>query len=404
MIEINEESIGIYKKVNLAGRIDGLTSNDINKYLTNLIESGNRNIILDFREVNYLSSIGLRILLVNQQKLKSVGGDLGIYGLTPQIIDIFKMSGFLKIFTILETLNEVKIDDDAKPTTSKTQIENEFGKFEHINLKEQKSKVELIGDFTKTENSSFDENDLKIIDAKNTGLSIGFGAIGNEWEMLKSYFGESLTIGNSLFYYPAVKKPAVDFMNYSEDFHELKYGFLHNIQAKGNYSDYISFESNSNPIEIQSLLSQISEILKLDYFAFAVIAESKGIRGMNLRKIPITENRPTNNKSIFDNDNFADWVNFPVELQDFNCIIAGAGFYLSQKSERSQKQLTIFGKESNFHFHSVIFEKSLLGFNVDNFNEDFNKILNELAPTKVQHLLTNSLFSIGNLAIIGLED
>lgn len=404
MIEINEENVGIYKKVNLIGRIDGLTSNEINKFITNLIELGNRNILLDFSGINYLSSVGLRILLVNQQKLKSVGGDLSIYGLTPQITDIFKMSGFLKIFTIISNIDELIKPIEEQNEVSKSSFDFELAKFEHINIGKEKSKVNLIGNFAKTETSEYSQTDLNVIEAKNTGLSIGFGAMGDDWEMLKMYFGESLTINNSLFYYPAVKKPAVDYMIYSPDFPDLKYGFLYNIQTNGKYNDFVSFESKNEPIEIQTLLGNIAETLKLDYYAFAIIAESKGIRGMNLKNIPINENKPTNNKPIFDNDNFANWVNFPVEAQDFNSIIAGAGFYLSKGKERSQKQLTIFGKESTFHLHSVIFDKSLIGFKVENFDEDFNKICNELAPTKVQHILTNSKFSIGNLAIIRLED
>lgn len=404
MIEITEESVGIYKKVNLIGRIDGLTSNEINKFITNLIELGNRNILLDFNGINYLSSVGLRILLVNQQKLKSVGGDLSICGLTPQITDIFKMSGFLKIFTIINNIDELIKPIEENIELSKSSFESELAKFEHINVSTDISKVNLIGDFSKTETSDYKQDDLNIIDAKNTGLSIGFGAIGEDWDMLKLYFGECLTINNSLFYYPAVKKPAVDYMIYSPDFPDLKYGYLYNIQTNGKYNDFVSFESKNEPIEIQNLLNIISENLKLDYFAFAILAESKGIRGMNLKNIPINDNKPTNGKAIFENENFANWVNFPVESQDFNSIIAGAGFYLSKVKERNQKQLTVFGKESTFHLHSVIFDKSLIGFKVENFDEDFNKICNELSPNKVQHILTNSKFSIGNLAIIRLEE
>lgn len=404
MIEFSEQNLNNYKKIELTGRIDGITSNELATYLINLIEKGNRKIILDFKGVNYLSSIGLRVLLVNQQKLKSVGGELNIFGLSPQIAEIFKMSGFLKIFTVIDDIDQFVGTTEQSITNTKNVFETENISFTHINTSSQKSKIELIGDFSKLSNSEYQSTDLITISAQNTGLSIGFGAIGSEWESIKSYFGESLTINNSLIYYPAIKKPAVDFMMYSPEFSELKYGFLYNIQTKGQYSDYLSFEAKIEPIEIQNLLTQISEKLELDLFAFAIIAESKGLRGMNLKKIPIIDNQPSNKKSIFDNENFADWINFPVELSDYNSIVAGAGFYISKNKQRNAHHEIIFGKESLFHLHTAIYEKSLIGFKVDDFNDDLNKILNELNPIKVQHILTNSIFSIGNIAIIGLED
>ena len=403
MLEIHEKDKNGFIIINLSGRIDGLTSNEINNYITNIFEKGNRKIILDFSGINYLSSVGLRILLVNQQKVKTAGGDMAIFGLTNSIKDIFRMSGFLKIFTIIENLDDyigISVREEDK---SKRFYETEQLKFEILSFPVTYSKIELIGDASKTENSNYTEDDLVIIDAGKTGLSIGLGAIGNEWDVISSYFGECLTINNSMFYYPAVKRPAVDFMIYSEDFSELKYSYLNGIKTNGNYSYKVSFESKDKPVEVNDLLTKISEIVHLDLFAFNILTESKGIRGMNLKNIPVKTNKPANGKAVFDSSNFSDWVNFPVELQDFNSILAGSGFYISPKRDRNELLLKVFGPESNFHLHTAIFEKALFGFKPENFENELERIFNELHASKVQHILGNSLFSSGTMAIIGLE-
>ncbi|HRP02108.1 MAG TPA: STAS domain-containing protein [Candidatus Kapabacteria bacterium] len=403
MLEINDENLKGYLKININGRIDGITSNDLNKHIVDLIEAGNRNIILDFSNVIYISSIGLRVLIVNQQKLKSINGDLIIFGLTPAIKEILKMSGLLKILTFVEDLSQLNSTENNNISASKKSYTFDNANYEHIKKTSEKAEIKLVGNFNKIEDSSYEQSDLVVQNAKNVGLSIGFGAIGEDWDSAKSYLGESLTINNSLYFYPAIKKPAVDFMNFAPEFTDLQYSYLQNIQTLGKFSDYVSFDSRNEPIEIQKLLAQIAGLTGLDYFGFAIIAESKGIRGMNLKRIPINENKPNNNKSIFDSENFAEWVNFPIDHHDHHNIIAGAGFYIAKDKNRSQKELTIFGNESTFHLHAAIFEKSLLSYNIENFDDELNKIFAEFIPTKVQHILSNSLFSIGNLAIVGLE-
>jgi hypothetical protein len=133
------------------------------------------------------------------------------------------------------------------------------------------------------------------------------------------------------------------------------------------------------------------------------MAESKGIRAMNIKKIPVKVNKPENGKDIFDNSNFADWINFPVEHIDFNNIAAGVGVYADESAKSNYDLKQIFSGESNTHLHCGIFEKSLLGFKPDNFESDLNRVMNELQSSKVQHILNDSVFSFGTLGIIKLK-
>ena len=67
-----------------------------------LQEKGNREILIDFSEVTYISSAGLRVFLKVHGSLKQAGGNLMLTALPAHVMDVFKMGGFLKFFNIIE--------------------------------------------------------------------------------------------------------------------------------------------------------------------------------------------------------------------------------------------------------------------------------------------------------------
>ena len=88
--------------LSVEGRIDTITSQDLSD-LSNEIndEMGNFNsLILDFANLEYISSAGLRVLMATQKKLKAEGIPFVIKNVNEVINEIFRMSGFDKILKI----------------------------------------------------------------------------------------------------------------------------------------------------------------------------------------------------------------------------------------------------------------------------------------------------------------
>ena len=402
MLDITEYSIADTHITKLSGRLDGVNSDEINKYILTLLDKGIRNVIFDFSDVSFLSSAGLRVLLVNQKKITSAGGEIALYKISSSINEVFRMSGFLRIFRVIENDDEFIKAVTKSESVSKSKIELENLSLEILKLNDSTGKIETIGNIDKIEKSDYDENDAVKLFSKDVENAFGFAAIGDEWENVNEYFGESFVINNSLFVYPAVKRPAVDFMIYSDEMSNSQYTFLNGFKITGKASEVISFRIKDSFVEISELLDTISKTLAIKDFAFTIIAESKGIRGMNLRQVPTKSNKPRDGKSIFDNGNFTDWVNFPVDRDDFNSVIAGVGFYAD--ADTKNKYSNILASESRFHLHCGIFEKSLLNFKTDTYQADLDQILNELEAKKVQHIMSGSVLSMGTITIIKMEN
>ena len=81
------------------GRIDTITSQELDKEINE--ELGNfESLTMDFTDLEYISSAGLRVLIATQKKLKADNIPLTIKNVNDTVNEIFRMSGFYKILKI----------------------------------------------------------------------------------------------------------------------------------------------------------------------------------------------------------------------------------------------------------------------------------------------------------------
>lgn len=89
-----------------SGRLDASSSPVLEKKLNQLIGDEKKQILIDFSQVNYLSSAGMRLLLSVTKKLKAKEGFLVIFALAEEAMEIIKMAGFERILNIRNTEQE----------------------------------------------------------------------------------------------------------------------------------------------------------------------------------------------------------------------------------------------------------------------------------------------------------
>lgn len=88
------------------GRLDAAVASQLEARLASILAEGKNRIVVDLGEVSYISSTGLRVLLVAIKEARRDGGDLKLCSLSPRVNDIFRMAGFDAIFPIHETEEE----------------------------------------------------------------------------------------------------------------------------------------------------------------------------------------------------------------------------------------------------------------------------------------------------------
>ncbi len=82
--------------VRVAGRLDAAQAAAAQSFL----DRTSGEVVLDCRELDYISSAGLGVLLKTQKRLAAAGGRLRLRGLSPHVRDIFVYSGFDQIIDI----------------------------------------------------------------------------------------------------------------------------------------------------------------------------------------------------------------------------------------------------------------------------------------------------------------
>jgi len=105
-MNIKKEKIGNFSVLKIKGRIDTVNSSAFEDEVKQIFESGEKNLIFNCSEMNYISSSGLRVFLVAQKKVISINGKLFLSNMQPAIQDIFRISGFSNLFKIYSTQEE----------------------------------------------------------------------------------------------------------------------------------------------------------------------------------------------------------------------------------------------------------------------------------------------------------
>lgn len=89
------------------GRVDTSTAKAFETAVMDGIAK-NKKICISFDSIDYISSAGLRVVLMSGKKLTGTGGVLALINMPDKIFQVFKMSGFDKILKICGTFEESK--------------------------------------------------------------------------------------------------------------------------------------------------------------------------------------------------------------------------------------------------------------------------------------------------------
>lgn len=91
--------------VELEGSIDSATAPGVQTELLTATD-GKVKVLLDMSRVEFLSSAGLRILLLVYRQIKARNGSICLAGLSEEIRDVMSNTGFIKFFVMADTVDE----------------------------------------------------------------------------------------------------------------------------------------------------------------------------------------------------------------------------------------------------------------------------------------------------------
>ena len=100
-MEIIETRDGDTLVLGVAGRLDANTSSTFEKELIGRILSGENNLVLDFERLDFISSAGMRVLLMAAKRIRAAKGRMVLCSVAEDICNVFQISGFTAVLTIV---------------------------------------------------------------------------------------------------------------------------------------------------------------------------------------------------------------------------------------------------------------------------------------------------------------
>ena len=104
MLELSNRKLENGEVVTAKGRLDATTSRLFDAHCRGLLHAGCQSMVFDFRELQFLSSDGLRTILGLSKCIHAGGGKLVFTGVRGSIRDMFDVAGFLDAFPVVDQM------------------------------------------------------------------------------------------------------------------------------------------------------------------------------------------------------------------------------------------------------------------------------------------------------------
>jgi len=99
-VQIHTNKEGKATVVQLQGKVDATSAPSVEQALVGAIEQGEKKLVIDCASLDFISSAGLRSLLLAVKKMKAAGGQIALAALQPHVKEVFDISGFSSLFVI----------------------------------------------------------------------------------------------------------------------------------------------------------------------------------------------------------------------------------------------------------------------------------------------------------------
>lgn len=105
-MNINLNTVGNVAVVIVEGRMDTANAPEFERCMQEWMAQGHRDFVVDLSRLDYISSAGLRSVLVCAKKARSVGGGMACCSLHGVVKKVFEVSGFAGMLPVYETLEQ----------------------------------------------------------------------------------------------------------------------------------------------------------------------------------------------------------------------------------------------------------------------------------------------------------
>jgi anti-sigma B factor antagonist len=103
IVQEKQVDINVFR---IKGRLDSMTSPEFEEKIAEAAKNGNSKMVLDFGELEYISSAGLRVVLKAAKDMKLVGGSVVLCSMQDYVKEVFEIAGFDTFLPIVPSFED----------------------------------------------------------------------------------------------------------------------------------------------------------------------------------------------------------------------------------------------------------------------------------------------------------
>jgi len=375
-----EESL----EMRITGRIDATWADHLNKSIESVVRAGTHRIVLNFAGVDYISSLGIRVLVIQYKLLKAVNGSLGIS----------RPNEFCRNVLTTVGLSEMLVPDqvDAAPAAPQRRPAQTIGGAAYELYPQTVTRpltCTLIGDPARLASGGFSEKDCRLLSFATGSFGLGLGAFGESFNDCAGRFGEFLAAGGCAISLPTNEPhPLPDFV-VEQGSLVPSLETLYALTGTGDFSAMVRFDTLSGGpgvIPLSELVASLMQLVDSPAIGFVVLAEAAGLVGATLLRSPVGQ---ALSQALPD---VRDWLSFTSErtAERSLCLLVGfAGHNLQNDAAPFLRPIKT-GSPLLAHIHAASFPYRAVPRGELPFGSTIADTLSASTPNAVLHLMADT--------------
>lgn len=402
----------------LAGRLDGFGAKEAERMVAGEIVTGP--LVLDCTELSYLSSAGVRFLLMVQKAAAASGSPFALAGLQPFCASVIEMSGLAGLIPVYASADDaVRSWRGGKTAEKGERCETAAGNFVFHTIGSTPGTIDILGDIANVIECAITPELVAGKPFFETEYSLGLGALGAAPGDYLPVMGEAMMAAGTMVWLPTDGHDTPDYMipRKASTSVVLQTGF--NASIRGGFNEFVEFTAASGQAasvrEIYRALFDLAKTRRPDYrgvLGLAMRAEIHEAFGAGITKSPLLANRPSNGKMITDPSNYDEWFESDKtpRHRGTTALICGAGedltadlsridqdrlrrmFYINPANKASLSEV--------LHNHAVFFTGAPPPGGTRDMDVEMRRVVEEGEFVDMRHLLDQTTLT---RALIGVN-
>ncbi len=343
-MEITQQKNGDILVIHLAGRLDASWCDPVEKALSEAVRSGEHRIHLDMEKVDYISSIGLRVLFGVYKQLLAIKGSFAILNPSPTVRSVLELVG------IGSLIGGSEPPAAAAPTSEGRSESSARADYEIFPVQGTGMRLAVHGDESLLRSGTVVTTPVSSSFGPRT-FAFGVGALGTNGDEGQCRIGEFLAVAGTAAFQPTDGSNRPDFAVSEGSFVPEGHLFL-GLAGEGDFSLLARFEAKkeARSVGLTELAQAALDFTGAPAVAIAAITETSGLVGATLRKPPTA----SGTEERFGFPQIRDWLSFTNEraFRDSTSLIVGVA---ARGETPLHPLLRPLGQGVSGHFHAAAF-------------------------------------------------